>query len=53
MSDMPVYWDNENKAFYYVEWVETGNNDIPVRHYIEYHNIVPISRNIVENFAVG
>ena len=33
-KDKPVYWDEEKKMFYWIEWVETGNNDIPIRHYI-------------------
>jgi len=24
-----VYFDPESKRFYRVEWIETGNNDIP------------------------
>ena len=34
-DNKPVYWDEEKKQFYWIEWIETGNNDIPVRHYIE------------------
>ncbi len=33
-NDKPVYWDDENKKLYWIEWEETGNNDIPHRHYI-------------------
>ena len=29
-----VYWDDERKMLYWIEWEETGNNDIPHRHYI-------------------
>ncbi len=30
-----VYWDDDKNEFYWIEWIETGNNDIPVRHYID------------------
>jgi hypothetical protein len=33
-DDKPVYWDVERQQFYWIEWEETGNNDIPHRHYI-------------------
>jgi hypothetical protein len=33
--DNKVYWDTEKKQLYFIEWIETGNNDIPVRHYIK------------------
>ena len=39
--DSPVYWDPERLEFYWIEWFETGNNDIPKRHYI----------NVAELFA--
>jgi len=29
-----VYWDSQKKMFYWIEWIETGNNDIPKKHYI-------------------
>lgn len=34
MSDKPVYYDTERKQLYWVEWLETGNNDIPTRRYL-------------------
>lgn len=34
MNDKPVYWDAQRGQFYWIEWEETGNNDIPHRHYI-------------------
>jgi len=35
MSDRKeLYWDLDKRAQYWIEWAETGNNDIPVRHYI-------------------
>jgi hypothetical protein len=34
-NDKPVYWDDEMEMFYWIEWIETGNNDIPRRHYIQ------------------
>ena len=30
-----VYWDNEKNEFYWIEWIWTGNGDIPHRHYID------------------
>jgi len=30
-----VYWDAEKRMFYWIEWVYTGNSDIPVKHYIQ------------------
>lgn len=30
-----VYWDVERKMFYWIEWEETGNSDIPHKHYIQ------------------
>ena len=35
-NDKPIYWDNENNKFYWIEWFETGNSDIPIRHYLEF-----------------
>ncbi len=31
----PVYWDDELKQFYWIEWCDTGNSEIPTRHYIK------------------
>ena len=39
-DDKPVYWDNEKRMFYWIEWEETGNNDIPHRHYIKIQELV-------------
>lgn len=33
-NDKQVYWDSEKKMLYWIEWVYTGNNDIPIKHYI-------------------
>jgi hypothetical protein len=33
-NDKPVYFDAEKRMLYWIEWEETGNNDIPHRHYI-------------------
>ncbi len=33
-NDKPLYWDSEKHMMYWIEWIETGNNDIPKRHYI-------------------
>lgn len=30
----PVYWDVEKKMFYWISWYDTGNGEIPTRHYI-------------------
>ena len=30
----PIYWDPELKKAYWVSWFESGNNDIPTRHFI-------------------
>lgn len=35
MDDNPVYYDVEKKKLYWIEWFDTGNNEIPTRHYIE------------------
>jgi hypothetical protein len=29
-----VYWDDVKKMFYWIEWCDTGNNEIPTGHYI-------------------
>ncbi|MEK6880931.1 MAG: hypothetical protein AABY22_15025 [Nanoarchaeota archaeon] len=33
-KDNMVYYDTELRMFYMIEWIDTGNNDIPQRHYI-------------------
>lgn len=40
-EDKPVYWDMERKQLYWIEWIYTGNNDIPRRHYIRIGNEGP------------
>lgn len=35
MNDCIVYFDPVKNQFYYIEWEETGNNDIPHRIYIK------------------
>lgn len=32
--DNIVYYDTESNQFYLINWVDTGNNEIPIRHYI-------------------
>lgn len=32
--DKPVYWDDETGMLYWIEWFDTGSNEIPTRHYI-------------------
>jgi len=32
-GDKPVYWDDKRKCLYWIEWIYTGNSDIPKRHY--------------------
>jgi hypothetical protein len=34
MQDKPVYWDDEKKMLYWIEWYDTGNSEIPTPHYI-------------------
>ena len=34
MKDKQLYWDETRGQQYWIEWEETGNNDIPHRHYI-------------------
>ena len=38
MEDKPFYYDVEKKKLYWIEWEETGNNDIPHIHYIDEEN---------------
>ena len=33
--DNVVYFDTEKGMFYFIEWEEGGNSDIPHRHYID------------------
>lgn len=33
--DNIVYYDTEKKAFYIIQWEDTGNNEIPNRYYIK------------------
>ena len=33
--DNIVYYDTEKEQFYIIEWIDTGNNDIAKRHYID------------------
>ena len=35
MNDKQLYWDETRQQYYWIEWSETGNNDIPYRHYIK------------------
>jgi hypothetical protein len=35
MNDKQVYWDSDKQQLYWIEWEETGNSDIPYRHYIK------------------
>jgi len=30
-----VYYDVETEELYYLEWLQTGNNDIPTKIYIK------------------
>ena len=34
MEHKQVYWDDEKNMLYWIEWIETGTSDIPVKHYI-------------------
>lgn len=33
--DNKVYYDTEKQMFYMIHWIDTGNNEIPKRHYID------------------
>lgn len=44
-NDKPVYWDDGRLQFYWIEWIETGNNDIPIRHYINFNIKEKIEKN--------
>lgn len=30
----PIYFEPETNRMYYIEWYDTGNNEIPTKHYI-------------------
>lgn len=32
--DNQVYYDTETRRFYIITWEDTGNRDVPTRHYI-------------------
>jgi len=34
-KDNIVYYDPDKGLLYFIEWEETGNNDIPHRHYFQ------------------
>ena len=34
-QDNAAYYDEERGQFYTITWFDTGNNEIPTRHYIE------------------
>lgn len=34
MNDNQVYWDSKKQMFYWIEWYDTGNGEIPTKHYI-------------------
>ncbi len=36
--DNIVYYDTEKQKFYIIKWEDTGNNDRPVRYYIDLSN---------------
>ena len=31
-----VYWDEDKKAFYWIEWEDLGNREQAHKHYINY-----------------
>ena len=33
-NDNPVFWEAETRRLYWIEWEDTGNNEIPHKHYI-------------------
>lgn len=49
VNDKPVYWDEVREQFYWIKWEETGNSDIPYRHYIsvEDHSHGPIGGRVL------
>ena len=42
-----VYWDDEKKLFYWIEWIDIGTADIPIKHYIINLLLYPIRVNKV------
>ena len=32
--DNQVYWDTERNQLYFIEWVDNGNGETPIRHYL-------------------
>ena len=36
--DNQVYYDTEKQKLYMIQWIDTGNNDIAKRIYIEHIN---------------
>lgn len=40
MKDIPLYWDPQRKALYWIEWIETGNSDIPQRRYLHINGVL-------------
>ena len=43
-NDNPVYYDVEKNKFYWIEWTETGNSDIPTRHYIKIEDAFKVKK---------
>lgn len=35
IEDVPVYWDLDKGKLYWVSRFDTGNGEIPTRHYID------------------
>lgn len=38
--DNQLYWSKEYGMMYYITWEETGNNDIPTRHFLRDRKVV-------------
>jgi len=43
-----LFWDEGKKQQYWIEWIETGNNDIPIKHYIDTDNSSQLEPQVVQ-----
>lgn len=34
IQENPIYWDTEKEQMYWIEWYDTGNSEIPTKHYL-------------------
>lgn len=42
--DNQVYYDSEKGRLYIIEWVDTGNNDYAIRHYLNTSDILKVDK---------